>query len=71
MTIQPVEQLLDTRRLAQAYINGEWVALSQDKPFDVINPATEAPAAKRWEQEAAQAKQQRQKKALASCADTS
>ncbi len=45
MTIQPVEQLLDTRRLAQAYINGEWVALSQDKPFDVINPATEAPAA--------------------------
>ena len=45
MTIQPVEQLLDTRRLAQAYINGEWVALSPAKPFDVINPATEAPAA--------------------------
>lgn len=41
MKIQPVEQLLDSRRLNQAYINGEWVALSQHKPFDVINPATE------------------------------
>jgi len=27
------------------YINGEWVAPVEPKPFDVINPATEEPAA--------------------------
>ncbi len=45
MSKQPVEQFLDSSRLQQAYINGEWIALSGNAPFDVINPATEEPAA--------------------------
>lgn len=41
MSTHPVEQFLDSGRLKQAYINGDWVALSDQKTFDVVNPATE------------------------------
>ena len=29
----------------QFYINGEWVAPLEPRPYDVMNPATEEPAA--------------------------
>ncbi|GAC08309.1 aldehyde dehydrogenase family protein [Paraglaciecola chathamensis] len=45
MSTQPVERFVDSSRLKQAYINGKWVALAGERSFDVINPATEEPAA--------------------------